>query len=177
MGIVATRGQQCRAGAADGHSVPSMSVRTVPRPYPSLTFRRLRAFTILMLVVALVNTVAHLLDRPDAVTPVAAPAGTVAAGAPAAPPPPPPAGGGKAVSDWHAKESGHLAVAVADLQIRRTTAYGDSGHAFATASAVKVDILATLLLQEQGRLSSAQKASASAMIRRSSNGDATALWK
>src|SRR3954451_13066545 len=168
---------QSRGEAADGHSVPSMSVRTVPRPYPSLAFRRLRAFTILMLAVALVNTVAPLLDRPDAVTPVAAPARTVAAAAPAAPPPAPATVVANAVSDWHAKESGHLAVVVAELQTGRTTAYGDSGHAFATASAVKVDILATLLLQEQGRLSSAQKASASAMIRRSSNGDATALWK
>ena len=151
-----------------------MSVRTVPRPYPSLAFRRLRAFTILMLAVALVNTVVHLLDRPDAVTIAPAPTRTVAA---AAPPPAPAAVVADAVSGWHADESGHLAVAVADLQTGRTTAYGDSGHAFATASAVKVDILATLLLQEQGKLSSAQKASASAMIRRSSNGDATALWK
>jgi hypothetical protein len=51
-----------------------MSARTAPRPSPSLGFRRLRAFTILMLLVALVNTVVHLLDRPDAGTGVLRPA-------------------------------------------------------------------------------------------------------
>jgi len=152
-----------------------MSVRTAPAPLPSLGFRRLRAFTILMLAVALVNTVVQLLDRSDAVLPA-----VVAASAPApvpAPPPAPAAVVADAVSDWHAAEDGHLAVVVADLSTGRTAAYGDTDHTFATASIVKVDILATLLLQEQGKLSSGQKEVASRMIRQSSNGAATTLWK
>lgn len=154
-----------------------MSVRTAPRPYPSLAFRRLRALTILLVLVALVNMVVHLLDRPDA-APAAVPVRSVAADAPApAPPPSPAAVIGDAVDDWHEAESGHLAVVVADLQTGRTTSYGDTDHAFATASVVKVDILATLLLKEQGRLSRSQKEVASRMVRQSSNGAASTLWK
>jgi beta-lactamase class A len=152
-----------------------MSVRTVSRPYPSLAFRRLRALTILMVLVALVNLVVHLVDRTDA-TPAAAPA--PAATVPAAPPPPPPAAViSAAVDDWHDAESGHLAVVVADLQTGRTTSYGDTDHTFATASVVKVDILAALLLQEHGTLSSSQREVAGRMIRQSSNGAASTLWK
>jgi beta-lactamase class A len=152
-----------------------MSVRTAPRPYPPLAFRRLRALTILLVLVALVNMVVHLVDRPDAApTTAAAPA---AAPAVVPPPPPPATVVADAVEGWHARESGHLAVVVTDLQTGRTTAYGDTDHAFATASVVKVDILATLLLQKQGRLSSAQREVASRMIRQSSNGAASTLWK
>ncbi|MGI3779913.1 MAG: hypothetical protein ACRYG2_03970 [Janthinobacterium lividum] len=153
-----------------------MSVRTAPRPYPSLAFRRLRALTILLVAVALVNMVVHLLDRPDA-APAATPVPAAAAPAPAAPALPPATVVATAVTDWHADESGHLAVVVADLQTGRTTSYGDTDHAFATASVVKVDILATLLLQEQGRLSSSQREVAGRMIRQSSNGAASTLWK
>ena len=153
-----------------------MSVRTVPRPYPSLAFRRLRALTILLVTIALVNLVVHLLDRPDA-APAATSAPAAAGQAPAAPPPPPATVISDAVDRWHASESGHLAVVVADLKTGRTTSYGDTDHAFATASIVKVDILATLLLQEQGRLSSPQREVAGRMIRQSSNGAATTLWK
>ena len=154
-----------------------MSVRTVPRPYPSLAFRRLRALTILLVLVALVNTAVHLLDRPGAVP--ATPAVQQAAVPAPAPAParPPAAVVADAVDGWHEAGSGHLAVVVADLQTGRTTSYGDTDHAFATASVVKVDILATLLLQEQGNLSSAQKEVASRMIRQSSNGAASTLWK
>ena len=134
-----------------------MSVRTVPRPYPSLAFRRLRALTILLVLVALVNMAVHLLDRPGA-APAAVRGAQHAAAAPAPAPAPPPATVvADAVDGWHDAESGHLAVVVADLQTGRTTSYGDTDHAFATASVVKVDILATLLLQEQGRLSSARR--------------------
>ena len=154
-----------------------MSVRTAPRPYPSLGFRRLRAFTILMLAVALVNTVVHLLDRPEPVA-VTAAAAAAPANVPApAPAPPPAAVVADAVAAWHADESGHLAVVVHDLSTGRTQSYGDADHTFATASVVKVDILASLLLQERGKLSSGQKEVASRMIRQSSNGAATTLWK
>jgi hypothetical protein len=152
-----------------------MSVRTVARPYPSLAFRRLRALTILLVTIALVNLVVHLLDRPDAApTTTSVPAAAPAAQVPA---PPPATVVANAVDDWHARESGHLAVAVADLQTGRTTSYGDTDHSFATASVVKVDILATLLLQHQGTLSSAQREVAGRMIRQSSNGAASTLWK
>ena len=155
-----------------------MSVRTAPRPYPSLAFRRLRALTILLVAVALVNMVVHLLDRPEtAPATAAAPAANAPAHVPATPPPPPATVVADAVTNWHSKESGHLAVVVSDLQTHRTTAYGDTGHAFETASVVKVDILATLLLQEQGKLSSAQQEVAGRMIRQSSNGAASTLWK
>jgi hypothetical protein len=153
-----------------------MSVETAPRPYPSLGFRRMRAFTILMLLLAAINTTAHLLDRADVALPSVAP--TAAAPTAQEPPPPLPAAVVQsAVSRWHDDEDGHLAVVVSDLSTGRTTSYGDTDHAFATASVVKVDILATLLLQEQGRLSAAQKEVAGRMIRQSSNGAATTLWK
>ena len=153
-----------------------MSVRTVPRPYPSLGFRRLRALTILLVLVALVNLLVHAFDRPAPAS-IAAPA--PAASVPAAVPPPvaPATVVSDAVDDWHARESGHLAVVVADLQTGRTTSYGDTDHKFETASVVKVDILATLLLQKQGKLTSAQREVAGRMIRQSSNGAATTLWK
>lgn len=154
-----------------------MSVRTVPRPYPSLAFRRLRALTILLVLVALVNTAVHLLDRPGA-APATPAVQQAAVPAPAPVPAPPPAAVvADAVDGWHEAESGRLAVVVSDLQTGRTTSYGDTDHAFATASVVKVDILATLLLQEQGKLSSAQREVASRMIRQSSNGAASTLWK
>ena len=153
-----------------------MSVRTVPRPYPSLAFRRLRALTILLVVIALVNLVVHLLDRPDA-APAAASVPAAAAPAPVPPLKAPAVVISDAVADWHAAESGHLAVVVADLQTGRTTSYGDTDHAFATASIVKVYILATLLLQEHGTLSGAQREVAGRMIRQSSNGAASTLWK
>ncbi|HEY0240191.1 MAG TPA: hypothetical protein VGC37_16265 [Friedmanniella sp.] len=153
-----------------------MSVRTAPRPYPSLAFRRLRALTILLVAVALVNMVVHLLDR-SAAAPAAASVATAVAPAPAAPRLPPATVVANAVSGWHAAESGHLAVVVADLQTGRTTSYGDTDHAFATASIVKVDILATLLLQKHGTLSGSQREVAGRMIRQSSNGAASTLWK
>jgi len=170
-----------RAGGADRPYGAVMSVRTAPRPYPSLGFRRLRAFTILMLAVALVNTVVHLLDRADPTLPAlpAVTAPTVAAPVPAPAPPPvaPAQVVGDAVASWHGAEDGHLAVVVSDLSTGRTSTYGDSDHAFATASIVKVDILATLLLQERDGLSSRQREVAGRMIRQSSNGAASTLWK
>lgn len=58
-------------------------------------------------------------------------------------------------------------------------AYGDS-EAYDTASIVKVDVLAALLLlaQDEGReLNGAEHGYASAMIRRSDNASATRLWQ
>ncbi len=51
-----------------------------------------------------------------------------------------------------------------------------SGEAFETASIVKVEILAALLLQNNGALTASQQALANVMIRESDNDAASALW-
>lgn len=71
-----------------------------------------------------------------------------------------------------------VSVAVLDAESGEGAAYGDG--AYDTASIVKVDILAALLLlaQDEGReLSGAEHARADAMIRRSDNTSATELLK
>ncbi|WP_089103124.1 serine hydrolase [Streptomyces hyaluromycini] len=70
-----------------------------------------------------------------------------------------------------------VSAAVLDLDSGDSAAYGDS--AFDTASIVKVDILATLLLQAQdaGRhLTATEKAYATKMIENSDNTSASDLW-
>ncbi|MDY0816383.1 serine hydrolase [Kitasatospora purpeofusca] len=74
---------------------------------------------------------------------------------------------------------GRYALAVEDLTSGRSAAYGSSAETFTSASIVKVDILAALLLQTQDRgdrLSSAQRQLASDMIRVSDNDAAQKLW-
>ncbi|MDI9884657.1 serine hydrolase [Streptomyces sp. HNM0645] len=74
--------------------------------------------------------------------------------------------------------AGHAAVAVMDLTTGRSAA-ADDGHAFATASIVKVDILAALLLTAQDGdrvLTGQERRQAAAMIQVSDNAAATALW-
>ncbi|WP_330319798.1 class A beta-lactamase-related serine hydrolase [Streptomyces clavifer] len=71
-----------------------------------------------------------------------------------------------------------VSVAVLDTESGRSAVYGDG--AYDTASIVKVDILAALLLlaQDEGReLSGAEHARADAMIRRSDNTSATELLR
>jgi hypothetical protein len=71
-----------------------------------------------------------------------------------------------------------LSVAVLDPETGESAGYGDG--AFATASIVKVDILAALLLraQDEGRsLTAAERTYATAMIENSDNASATALWR
>ncbi|MFF3206821.1 serine hydrolase [Streptomyces sp. NPDC002962] len=71
-----------------------------------------------------------------------------------------------------------VSVAVLDLGSGAAATYGES--AFDTASIVKVDILATLLLQAQDadrRLTAAEKTYATAMIENSDNDSASALWR
>ncbi|MCX5371133.1 serine hydrolase [Streptomyces sp. NBC_00103] len=71
-----------------------------------------------------------------------------------------------------------VSVAVLDLDSGDDATYGES--AFDTASIVKVDILATLLLQAQDadrRLTAAEKTYATAMIENSDNESASALWR
>lgn len=70
-----------------------------------------------------------------------------------------------------------VSVSVLDVDSGDSAAYGE--EAFDTASIVKVDILATLLLQAQdeGRvLTATEKANATVMIENSDNTAATALW-
>ncbi|MDN0196086.1 serine hydrolase [Streptomyces sp. S.PNR 29] len=71
-----------------------------------------------------------------------------------------------------------VSVAVLDLDSGESASYGDG--TFDTASIVKVDILAALLLQAQdaGRgLTATEKAHAKAMIENSDNASASALWQ
>ncbi|MFD8636530.1 serine hydrolase [Streptomyces sp. NPDC059533] len=74
---------------------------------------------------------------------------------------------------------GRYALAVEDLTSGRAAAYGASTETFASASIIKVDILAALLLQAQDRgvpLTAAQRRLASDMIRFSDNDAAQELW-
>ncbi|MFG2914762.1 serine hydrolase [Kitasatospora sp. NPDC048298] len=74
---------------------------------------------------------------------------------------------------------GRYALAVEDLTSGRSAAYGSTTEAFTSASIIKVDILAALLLQAQdrgGQLSPAQRQLASDMIRFSDNDAAQKLW-
>lgn len=69
---------------------------------------------------------------------------------------------------------------MADLNHGSTAAsYADGSATFDTASIVKVDILATLLLRHQKTgttMTSAERAQATVMIQQSDNNAATALW-
>ncbi len=76
------------------------------------------------------------------------------------------------------EDGAEVSVAVLDLASGDSAVYGDGR--FDTASIVKVDILATLLLQAQdaGRhLTAAEKSYATAMIENSDNASASALWR
>ncbi|MFJ9021320.1 serine hydrolase [Streptomyces sp. NPDC102259] len=71
-----------------------------------------------------------------------------------------------------------VSAAVLDLDSGDNATYGE--NAFDTASIVKVDILATLLLQAQDadrHLTTAEKTYATAMIENSDNDSASALWR
>ncbi|MFD9431798.1 serine hydrolase [Streptomyces sp. NPDC060002] len=71
-----------------------------------------------------------------------------------------------------------VSAAVLDLDSGDNATYGE--NAFDTASIVKVDILATLLLQAQDadrHLTAAEKTYAAAMIENSDNDSASALWR
>ncbi|MFE9021654.1 serine hydrolase [Streptomyces sp. NPDC007808] len=75
-------------------------------------------------------------------------------------------------------EGADVAVAVLDAESGESASYGDGR--FDTASIVKVDILATLLLraQDEGRrLTATEEAYATAMIEHSDNDAASKLWR
>ncbi|WP_405538587.1 class A beta-lactamase-related serine hydrolase [Streptomyces sp. NBC_00075] len=76
-----------------------------------------------------------------------------------------------------AEDGAEVSVAVLDVESGDSATYGDG--AFDTASIVKVDILATLLLQAQDEkrgLTAQEKRYATAMIQVSDNASASALW-
>lgn len=127
---------------------------------------------LLLLVIALVITTVHLVRGRS--EPASAPGPSVTT---PAPDPSPTAVIEEAVRDFGEGGRGRLALTVADLDAGTTTAYGDSTHEFATASIVKVNILAALLLQNDGQLSDRQRTLAKQMITVSSNGAATTLWR
>jgi beta-lactamase class A len=76
--------------------------------------------------------------------------------------------------------SGHFSLAVFDLGTGKHAVYAPEGHRFATASIVKVNILAALLLraQDEGRsLTATEHAQAGRMIRASDNTATDTLWR
>ncbi|MGW3094149.1 serine hydrolase [Streptomyces sp. NPDC001102] len=82
-----------------------------------------------------------------------------------------------AMESLSVEDGAAVSVAVLDVDSGESAAYGDG--AFDTASIVKVDILAALLLraQDEGRrLTAAEKAYATKMIENSDNASASALW-
>ncbi|MFF4357971.1 serine hydrolase [Streptomyces sp. NPDC001604] len=83
-----------------------------------------------------------------------------------------------AVKSVPVEDGAEVSVAVLDLDSGESASYGDGS--FDTASIVKVDILAALLLQAQdaGRhLTAAEKAYATTMIESSDNTAASELWR
>ncbi|MFB8234943.1 serine hydrolase [Kitasatospora purpeofusca] len=116
------------------------------------------------------------------VTPTAAPTVTPTAAAPSTAAAP--AGStGAAVAALHSavdRAEGAVSVAVTDLDTGQSLSYGGPGHDFATASIVKLDILAALLLRTQDLGSTptaAQRGLATTMIENSDNDSATGLWE
>jgi Beta-lactamase enzyme family len=84
----------------------------------------------------------------------------------------------RSVESYLTGREGRLSVAVRDLSTGASYAYGSSQR-FPTASIVKADILAALLLQAQrdGRtLTTTEQALTSQMIRNSDNAATTTLW-
>jgi beta-lactamase class A len=84
----------------------------------------------------------------------------------------------KALKSVTVEDSADMSVAVLDVDSGESAAYGDG--TFDTASIVKVDILATLLLHAQDadrHLTAQEKTYATAMIENSDNTSASALWR
>jgi hypothetical protein len=83
----------------------------------------------------------------------------------------------KAMASVAVPSGARVSAAVLQLDSGESAVFG--GSAFDTASIVKVDILAALLLQAQDagrRLTAAERAYATKMIENSDNASATALW-
>ncbi|WP_432129398.1 serine hydrolase [Streptomyces sp. bgisy082] len=99
--------------------------------------------------------------------------------APTAPPAQSPERAARATLDRLGPFDGRYALAVADLTSGGTLTHGSATETFASASIIKVDVLAALLLRSQDRrvpLTTTQQRLASAMIRFSDNDAAQQLW-
>ncbi|MFD9033431.1 serine hydrolase [Streptomyces sp. NPDC059567] len=86
----------------------------------------------------------------------------------------------EAVGPVAAASDGSVSVALLDLETGRSASYGGAGRTYDTASIVKLDILAALLLraQDEGRApTAAERTAAAAMMRHSDNASATVLWR
>jgi beta-lactamase class A len=84
----------------------------------------------------------------------------------------------QAMESVEVADRAEVSVAVLDLESGESASYGDG--VFDTASIVKVDILAALLLraQDEGRrLTATEKSYATAMVENSDNTAASALWR
>ncbi|KAB1150632.1 serine hydrolase [Streptomyces luteolifulvus] len=84
----------------------------------------------------------------------------------------------EAMQSMGVEDGTEVSVSVLDPASGDSASYGEG--AFVTASIVKVDILATLLLQAQDadrHLTAAEKTYATAMIENSDNASASALWR
>ncbi|MFD5144390.1 serine hydrolase [Streptomyces sp. NPDC058401] len=143
---------------------PGLAESAPPRPLPTATAPRAAAPT----------ATAPTAAAPTAPAPAATPPKTPAPAEPVAP--------DQAVRralDGLGPHQGRYALAVEDLTSGRAAAYGPSTETFVSASIIKVDILATLLLRTQdrgGSLTPDQRRLASAMIRVSDNDATQELW-
>jgi beta-lactamase class A len=155
------------------------------RPLPSLRFRRLRALALLVALITLPVLGVHLFktSRADASPPAPVSAQQPRTNRSQTPPAEPPtatsaaAAVAQAVTQRNIGVRGNLSIAIVDLGTGITATSGPQSHVFATASIVKVDILATLLLQREGKLTKGQQAVARRMIEQSNNSAATSLWR
>jgi hypothetical protein len=80
------------------------------------------------------------------------------------------------IAAYLAHRPGAVTVAVDDVDAQKLWLYGPTMRNY-TASIIKVDILEARLYQTRGHLSSYERSLAVAMIERSDNNAATALWK
>jgi hypothetical protein len=143
---------------------------------PSLLFRRIRALVLLIALITLIWGCVRLIGW-------AASSGDDSAQttqqSKAAPPPTSESAANVLAASVEARTQGirgDTAVATLDLDSGVTATYG-AEQTFPTASIVKVDILAALLLQKDGELTQGQEATAKRMIQNSDNRAATSLWK
>jgi len=144
---------------------------------PSLRFRRVRALVLLVALITLIWGCGRLIGWATSEDGDSAP--TRQGGIAAAPPPTSEVASSALAAAVQARTqgiNGRTAVATLDLDTGVTATYG-ADTTIATASIVKVDILAALLLQADGELTQGQEATAKRMIQNSDNGAATKLWK
>ncbi|WP_042424138.1 serine hydrolase [Streptacidiphilus anmyonensis] len=113
-------------------------------------------------------------SRPSTTTPSPSPSPSASADAPGSQD----AASARQLDSALADAAGSAAVAVADLSTGATLSRGDTGHLFDTASIVKADILAALLVEHQDAgttLTADQRELATRMIEQSDNDAATSL--